>query len=89
MNSNKKFFLNTAASKVSCKRNSQLQKAKLHKISEQLIMPCCKIIVPNLLSNSEIEKLKQAYLSNNIVSMQMVELFDFVTSSLKDRKFKV
>ena len=60
-----------------------------HSIGEQLIMPCCKIIMSNLLSNSEVEKLKEVSLSNNTVSRRIAELFNNILSGFEDTKFKI
>ena len=64
---------------------------KPHSIGEQLIMPCCKIITSNLLSNSEVEKLKQLSLSNNTVSRRIAELsnniLSQVVSKIQNSKF--
>ena len=60
-------------------------------IGKQLIMPCCKIIMSNLLSNSEVEKLKQVSLSNNTVSRRIAELSNNillqVVSKIQNSKF--
>ena len=47
---------------------------KPHTIGEQLILPCCKIIMSNLLENSELEKLKQVSLSDNSVSRRIADM---------------
>ena len=53
-------------------------------------MLCCKIILPSLLSNSEVEKLKQASFKN-IVSRQVAELsnnsFSHVVLKIQNLKF--
>ena len=53
---------------------------KTHDIGEQLIWQCCKIITSNLLNNSEVEKIKQAFLSNNFVSRWIADLLKNILS---------
>ena len=55
-----------ASYKVSQEIGSQQKK---HVIREQLILPCCKDIISNVLGNSELQKLKHVSLSNDGVSI--------------------
>ena len=93
LDSTGKFFKeNTAALKASYEVARGIAVAKKpHSIGEQLIMPCCKIIMSNLLSNFEVEKLKQVSLSNNTVSRQIAELsnniLSQVVSKIQNSKF--
>ena len=86
-------FLNTAALKVSYEvaREIIAVAKKPHSFGEQLIMPCCKIIMSNLLRNSEVEKLKQVSLSNSTVSRWIAELsnniLSQVVSKIQNSKF--
>ena len=74
LDSTGRFFKeNTAALKASYEVARETAVAKKpHSIGEQLIMPCCKIIMSNLLSNSEVDKVKQVSLSNNTVSSELL-----------------
>ena len=74
---------NTAALKASFEVAREIAVAKKpHSIAEQLIMYCCKIIMSNLLCNSEVEKSKQASLSNNTVSRRTAELSNYILSQV-------
>ena len=42
-------------------------------IGEQLILPCCQVIVSNVFGESEVQKLKQVSLSNDTVSRKISE----------------
>ena len=61
-------------------------------IGEQLILPCCKIIMSNLLGNSELEKLKQVSLSDNSVSRRIADMSNNillqVVSKMHNSNFK-
>ena len=93
LDSTGKFFKeNTAALKASYEVAREIAVAKKpHSIGEQLIMSCCKIIMSNLLGNSEVEKLKQVSLSNNTVSSRIAELsnniLSQVVSKIQNSKF--
>ena len=82
LDSTGKFFKeNTAALKASYEVAREIAVAKKpHSIGEQLIMQSCKIIMSNLLSNSEVEKLKQVSVSNNTVSRRIAELSNNIVS---------
>nr|XP_039255156.1 zinc finger BED domain-containing protein 5-like [Styela clava] len=79
-----KFFKeNTAALKASYEVSREIAIAKKpHNIGEQLILPCCKIIMSNLMSESEVEKLNQVSLSNNTVSRRIAELSNNILSQV-------
>ena len=47
---------------------------KPHSIGEQLILPCCKDIILNVLGSSELEKLKHVFLSNDTVRRRIAEM---------------
>ena len=53
---------------------------KPHTIGEQLILPCCQIIVSNVFGESEVQKLKQVSLSNDTVSRRISELSENILS---------
>ena len=84
LDSTRKFFKeNTAALKASYEVAREIAVAKKpHSIGEQLIMSCCTIIMSNLLSNSEVEKLKQASFSNNTISRRIAKLSNNILSQV-------
>ena len=53
---------------------------KPHTIGEQLILPCCQVIVSNIFGEFEIQKLKKASLSNDTVSRRISELLENILS---------
>lgn len=55
---------------------------KPHSIGEQLILPCCKDIISNVLGSSELDKLKHVSLSNDTVRRRIAEMSDDILSQL-------
>ena len=49
---------------------------KPHNIGEELILPCCRDIISNVLGSSELQKLKHVSLSNDTVRRRITELSD-------------
>ena len=62
---------------------------KSHTIGEQLILPCCKIIMSNLLGNSELEKLKQVTLSDNSVSRRIADMSNNILLQVVSKMHKI
>ena len=55
---------------------------KPHTIGEQLILPCCQVIVSNVFRESEVQKLKQVSLSNDSVNGRIPELSENILSQV-------
>ena len=55
---------------------------KSHNIFEQLILPCCKDFISNVLGSSKLQKLKHVSSSSDTVSRQITELSDYILSQL-------
>jgi len=55
---------------------------KPHTIGEQLILPCCQVIVSNVFGEAGVQKLKQVSLSNDTVSRRISELSENILSQL-------
>ena len=55
---------------------------KPHDIGEQLILPCRKDFISNVLGSSELSKLKHVSLSNNTISRRITELSDNILSQV-------
>src|SRR6218665_1006265 len=66
---------NKAGLKASYEVSRKIAAAKKpHSIGEQLILPCCKDIISNVLGSSELEKLKHVSLSNDTVRRRIAEM---------------
>ena len=71
---------NTAGLKASYKVSRKIAIAKMpHTVGEQLILPCCQIIVSNVFEKSEVRKLKQWSLSNDTVSRRISEQINILS----------
>ena len=55
---------------------------KPHDIGEQLILPCRKDFISNVLGSSELSKLKHVSLSNKTISRRIIELSDNILSQV-------
>ena len=55
---------------------------KPHNIGEELILPCCRDIISNVLGSSELQKLKHVSLSNDTVRRRITELSDNILSQV-------
>ena len=55
---------------------------KPHTIGEQLILPCCQVIVSNVFGESEVQKLKQVSQSNDTVNRRIPELSENILSQV-------
>ena len=64
----------------SCKKIAIAKKP--HTIGEQLILPCCQVIVANVFGESEVQKQKQVSLSNGSVSRKISELSENILSQV-------
>ena len=74
---------NTAGLKASSEVARKIAIAKKpHAIGEQLILPCCQVIVSNVFGESEVKKLKQVSLSNDTVSRKISELLENILSQV-------
>ena len=74
---------NTARLKASYEVARKIAVAKKpHTIGEQLILPCCQVIVSNVFGESEVQKLKQVSQSNDIVNKRIPELSENILSQV-------
>ena len=74
---------NTARLKASYEVARKIAVAKKpHTIGEQLILPCCQVIVSNVFGESEVQKLKQVSQSNDIVNRRIPELSENILSQV-------
>ena len=74
---------NTARLKASSEVARKIAIAKKpHTIGEQLILPCCQVIVSNVFGEFEVQKLKQVSLSNDTVSRKISELSENILSQV-------
>uniref|UniRef100_A0A0L8H619 HAT C-terminal dimerisation domain-containing protein n=1 Tax=Octopus bimaculoides TaxID=37653 RepID=A0A0L8H619_OCTBM len=59
-----------------------LPQKKPHNIGEQLILPCCRMIILNVFSQSELSKLKHISLSNDTNNRQIAEISENILSQV-------
>lgn len=74
---------NTAGLKASYEVARKIAIAKKpHTIGEQLILPCCQVIISNVFGESEVQKLKKVSLSNDTMSRRIFELSENILSQV-------